>query len=165
MIRFYIKEIADYPGYWASDQGRIYSTKRGSLRPIKLQDDPKRGRLICRLSHKNKAKTFKVHHIIILTFGGPRLAEACRHLDGDYKNNPYTNLAWGTQLDNIEDRQRHGTQTRGQSHNSKLDRLDIILIRDCYYFMTDTVAELAKHFEVSTNTIYDIIKRKTWAWL
>jgi hypothetical protein len=42
-----------------------------------------------------------------------------RHLDGDPKNNDVSNLAWGTQADNIHDKWRHGTMATGDRNGRR----------------------------------------------
>lgn len=162
MVTFNLRPIQDYPDYWVSDQGLIYSTKRGRLMQLKLGHDPKRGRLIITIHGRVGRKTFKVHHLVLLAFGGPRTDEICRHRDDNYMNNKFSNLQWGTQLQNIGDRQRRQRQHKGSSHNSKLSEGDVYLIRDCWLFGTDTIKELAEHFAVCKSTIRSITTRQTW---
>lgn len=50
-----------------------------------------------------------VHQLVLEAFAGPRPLDAvARHLDGDPLHNASSNLAWGTQSENMRDRQEHG---------------------------------------------------------
>lgn len=51
-----------------------------------------------------------VHHLVLEAFVGPRPPNhVSRHLDGNPLNPRLDNLAWGTQSENMLDKQRHGT--------------------------------------------------------
>lgn len=55
----------------------------------------------------------------------------CRHLDDNRLNNNLSNLAWGTQKQNAEDRDRNGKTYRREKHpNHKLTNEIVGFIRD-----------------------------------
>lgn len=72
-----------------------------------------------------------VHDLVLEAFVGPAPAgHECRHLDGDSENNRLDNLAWGTRLENAQDKMRHGTVRRGETHGStKLPDSVVVEIR------------------------------------
>lgn len=50
-----------------------------------------------------------IHQLVLESFSGPRPPNAvARHLDGDPLHNSSSNLAWGTQSENMHDRMKHG---------------------------------------------------------
>ena len=53
-------------------------------------------------------KSWRVHRLVLLAFVGPSEL-GVRHLDGDKLNNKLSNLAYGTQRENVHDSMRHGT--------------------------------------------------------
>lgn len=56
-----------------------------------------------------------VHHAVLLAYVGPRPdGQECRHLDGNPRHNHAANLAWGTRLENMRDKDRHGTEPHGE---------------------------------------------------
>lgn len=63
-----------------------------------------------------------VHVLVLEAFVGPRpFPEAdCRHLDGDADNNWVGNLAWGTKKENMADKVSHGTNRKGDNHQSTI---------------------------------------------
>lgn len=73
------------------------------------------GYLTVRLTGTTGRHKVKVHRIVCLAFHGlpPTWKYEVRHLNGDKLDNRPSNLAWGTQLDNAADRERHGRTARG----------------------------------------------------
>ena len=97
--------------YWCSNNGQVFSMVKGCLE-LNLFDDHKRTgpRLTVQLYNlEKKRRTWCVHTLVATTFEltkrpGDYLV---RHLDGNYKNNNVSNLAWGTDLENAADRKLH----------------------------------------------------------
>lgn len=55
-----------------------------------------------RMTFVYKGKTYKVHQLVCEAFNGPRPpSSVCMHLNEDYKDNTPSNLAWGTQKENL----------------------------------------------------------------
>jgi len=94
-------QIPGAPGYEASRDGRV----RGPRRVLKPFDNGN-GYLHVRIGSRNRT----VHGIVAETFIGPRPdGHVIRHLDGDRLNNAASNLAYGTQRQNVRDQIAHGT--------------------------------------------------------
>lgn len=56
-----------------------------------------------------------VHHAVLMAWVGPKPdGMQARHLDGNKRNNSVGNLCWGTCRENLADRFKHGTITRGE---------------------------------------------------
>jgi len=105
--------------YEVSDQGRVRSKLREvasgkNSRALRggrvLKHANTGGYFHLTLSNAPVEKNFRVHVLVAEAFLGPRPEEmnAC-HKDGDSTNNVPANLYWGTQLQNIRDKVRHGT--------------------------------------------------------
>ena len=105
-----------------------------------------------------------VHRLILMTFDRPpNGGEVTRHLDGNPTNNKLDNLCWGTMAENAEDRDRHGTTSRGESHpRAKLTRDDVAKIREMYQGgMTPKM--IAEKYSVMACTISNVVaKNGTW---
>lgn len=70
--------------------------------------NPKDGYLHYSFYKNGKLHTVKGHRMVLLTFVGPcPEGEEGRHLNGDPADNHVTNLAWGTHLQNAEDRRQY----------------------------------------------------------
>lgn len=110
-------------------------------------------------------KRFGIHQLVLLAFVGPcPKGYACRHLDGDPKNNHLSNLEWGTYTENNRDRIAHGTIPRGSKVNtSKLTEVKVREIRELLKIMG--CKKIARMYGVRYNSIHAIKKRRSWAWL
>lgn len=114
----HVKPVADYPDYFVTDKGEVYSTK--SDIPLKLskgKTGSERKYYSVSLSRPGETSTIKIHTLVLNAFVGPP-AEGmeCRHLNGDSFDNCLCNLAWGTRMDNQADKEAHGRAVWGESH-------------------------------------------------
>lgn len=120
------RPVLGYEGlYEVSDQGEVRRplTARGHgvspgalIRPWVL-----RGRYLhVHLHRPGHRKGIKVHRIVAFAFhGDPEPGQVVRHLNGDHTDNRSVNLAWGTMLENSDDRRAHGTnrnRNTGKTH-------------------------------------------------
>jgi hypothetical protein len=121
-------EVPGKPGYRVSDQGAVESEWRrkgrgrgrapllfrsGVFRPLKVSPS-KQGYASVSLG---RGPRWKVAVLVLLAFVGPKPeGQECRHLNGDRMNSRRDNVAWGTPLENAQDRIRHGTQASGERH-------------------------------------------------
>lgn len=68
------------------------------------------------LRQLNVRHTKYVHRLVLEAFVGPcPEGEECRHLNGDRADARLENLAWGTRVEQAEDRRRHGTLLEGET--------------------------------------------------
>lgn len=112
--------------YMAGSDGQVYSRTRykGFGRKDYVDWYPlagaksSRGYRTVTLCHENAKVTRAVHRLICAAFHGepPSETHQVRHLDGDRSNNHPSNLAWGTQEENWQDRKAHGRGCLGEKH-------------------------------------------------
>lgn len=109
--------------YDVSDLGHVRSRSRttphGHWRRGKLMKLTSFGSGYLRvgLCRDNKQTKLFVHRLVLDAFRGPCPdGMACRHLNGDPGDNRLNNLCWGTQVENMADRDRHGNTVRGDRH-------------------------------------------------
>jgi HNH endonuclease len=170
-----VKPIPGYPGYFASDQGEIYSNvRRGRPSSARLaQDEPLR-RISSQISsvrnYRRMVATLgrgryrKVAYLVALAFVGerPTPSHELAHLDGDSLNNRPNNLAWKTRIENERDKVAHGTSNRGERQGaSKLKESDVRAIR------TDPrkQRDIAIDYGISQGHVSMIKSRSHWGWL
>jgi hypothetical protein len=109
--------VPGYEGlYQVSDDGQVLSAPRPRARGGLLkQFDDGHGYPHVTLTRGGRQKRFGVHQLVALAFIGPRPpGQEVRHLDGNSANPAVSNLAYGTHVENLLDKRRHGTD-----HNAK----------------------------------------------
>ena len=160
------RPVPDYNGYFASNLGRVISTKRSIPVPLKQF-------FHCRyykvnLSHKDKGShPNTVHRIVLSAFKGncPPNCEGS-HLNGDPSNNHLSNLKWESHKDNMQRKKGHGTSIQGERNPlAKLTEPEVLAIREEYSPRKTTARCLALKYKVSVCTIRDIVGGHKWKCL
>jgi len=157
-------DVPGWPGFKVTRDGAIMGPSGKTLSPITNRS----GHLyvLHRLEgREGPMRRLYVHQAVLLAFVGPIPPSMdCRHLDGDPSRNVDTNLAWGTRLENVHDKQRHGTQTRGEkSGTAVLTPSDVMEIRRLHG--KKPLRDIAKQFGVSHTTIRRAALGLKWAHL
>jgi hypothetical protein len=174
-----IRDIPGYPGYGASEDGRVWSRRekvrlekgRGfrtvfaqawhELRPI--IDGQKGYRVVSVCDSRGRRIIKRVHALVLIAFQGsrPRGMEA-RHLDGNPGNNALRNLVWGTHRENMADQVAHGTRRKGETNGrAVLTDTDVREIRELLQAGV-IQTEIAQRFGVSQVLISLISRGKNW---
>lgn len=84
------------------------------------------------------------------------------HIDGDKKNNRASNLEWVTRLQNMQHAWRTGLMD-GRGTAPRLRKLDNERVREIRQLCkTMSYREVAKRFDVSSQTVSDINRGRTW---
>jgi hypothetical protein len=168
------KAIPDFPGYDASDQGRVrsYWKYTGNGDGAHILDYPQKillskkrpnyhGVTLCR---NGEHFSRLIHRLVLEVFVGPCPPglEGC-HNDGDVSNCFLTNLRWDTPKNNHADKVGHGTQQVGEKNGfSKLTEPQVIQIRQLY--ATGVKSRILREmFHVSKSTIEHILSRRRWS--
>jgi hypothetical protein len=111
------------PGYEVTRDGRVFSIAtnwRGyGRREMVAKHRDKDGYPYVRILIDGKRTLLKIHTLVALRYLPPRpsIKHQIRHLDGNPLNSSASNLAWGTNQENVDDRERHGRTSRGSSHS------------------------------------------------
>lgn len=156
-----IRPVAGFPGYFVSNLGVVYSERRGERRHLS-PDVGAQGHMRVQLyrGDGDRGERRLVHHIVLEAFVRPRSGtddQGC-HRDGDPTNNVLSNLSWGSQATNWDDRRRQG------NHRSyaKLDAGHVRWIRE-RFARGDSASELARAYGVSDTQIRNIVAGRQWA--
>jgi len=157
-----VKPIPNYPGYFASENGDIYSTMKGRLKKIK---QPRWGLYKMASLSKDKKKQIRlVHQVILETFIGPRPKGmwACHGKNGS-QDNSIGNLSWGTKSKNLgADKVRDGTLRFGENHHrAKLNAMQVRIIRHRREYRIPSTF-LGRIFHVHSATIRRISDGLSW---
>ncbi len=159
-----VREIPGWRGYFATDDGRILSTRRVWINELKPRITPE-GYLRVHLVDEDSVAHHKfVHALILEAFSGSRPPEnQCRHLNGVKTDNRLCNLVWGTVAENHLDKQTHRTVARGSSQGgSKLVESQVKDIK-VRLRSGEKTGKLANDFAVSRSTIDAIKYGRNWA--
>jgi len=169
------RPIPNFPGYMAGSDGSIWSNRAKGMAARYVLTTSRWRKLkpsFCQgYDHYtlvvDRVKLNCLAHILVLTtfVGPPSDGQECRHLDGNRGNNRLDNLAWGTRLENNQDKIAHGKSLPGEQCNkSKLTNVQVLLIRKLASEGHSGIS-LARKFNVSNNSICRIIRRETWRHL
>jgi len=156
--------LLDIEGYDISTDGQVWSDKTFMFLKQQHTSDGHHY-LMFRAGRKGKARKVYIHQAVLTVFFRPPFQwEETRHLDGDPHNNKLNNLVWGTRLENVSDKQVHGTQTFGETHPpAKLTESDVLEIRK--RVGNETIRSLAKEYGVSHTAIRRAGNGTTWSHL
>ena len=154
-----LKPIPGCPGYLAGSDGTIWSEMPGrngrwqSLHVIQPYRD-KRGYMHVTLRCNQTKRRYSVHQLVALTFHGLRPdGYVVRHRNGNASDNRPENLIYGTQAENIADKDTHGTAIRGdRSYLAKItDEQATEILRRMN--AGESQAALAREFGIADATV------------
>ena len=106
----------------------------------------------------------KVHRAVAFMFvDNPYNKEQVNHIDGNKLNNQSDNLEWVTSQENLKHAVKLGLKNSGERCRwAKLTNNDVRQIRAFAINKTHTQKELAKMFNVSRQTINDVVCKRTY---
>ena len=157
--------VPQYPGYYADEDGRIYSTVRNVWRELKQNEH--NGFYEVHLVVDGKKINVPVHRLVLYAFVGPKPAgRQAVHLNHDKLDNTLDNLCWS---DDPRCKQRRKVSPKAKRKLLSLTRLPkkkgTKLTAEQMESIVDqlnhgiSVKEVAKQFSVSRQAIYDVISR------
>ena len=162
------RDICGYEGlYQVSNFGRVKSLRFGREKLLKVGVSNTGYANVSLIKNKSK-KTFHVHVLVAVTFlPNPENKREVNHIDGDKQNNRVENLEWVTGSENTRHAIQNGQlqiKKGSQCHFAKLTDEQVRYIRAHYiaHHREFGANALAKKFNVSTSTIYDVISRRTF---
>ena len=103
-----MKKLDEYPDYYITPLGDVYSMKRGKKRLIKgVPDD--RGYLCVSLYNNGKRKRLKVHRLVGECYiDNPYNLPTVDHINRDKSNNNVDNLRWADYITQNNNQSRSG---------------------------------------------------------
>jgi hypothetical protein len=176
------RDIPGFPGYRVGNDGSVWSCwikvrkpgRRGGWRYVlgpgwhrrAFGRHPRTGHLQVSLSRPGRNRTYKVHHLVLIAFVGPRPSGAIGlHGDDNPTNNMPENLRWGTPQDNSDDMARNGRQLLGVAIPGA--KLCEPVIRSMRLLREGgaTLQAIADRFGVSRATACRVLQRRIWGWV
>lgn len=167
------KEVDGFPAYRVSEEGEIETCWQWGAfyagmpaekkwKPLPVKPNAKGYIPIHLRDVGRKGRRTHLHRLVAETHvsKAPFLNACVRHLDGNPTNNKVENLAWGTYLDNENDKLSHGTH-RSRITNAKLTPEKMEMARAMRVSGATTNA-IAKAIGVSRPTISRLLSGATW---
>lgn len=110
-----------------------------------------------------QGKHLLAHHLAYRALVGPiPEGQILRHsCDNPSCVSPY-HLIPGTQQDNIQDMLDRQRRPRGKQIGTKLDELDVLLLRATYDKGRFSQHDLARMFKIHVQTVRQVLSRETW---
>lgn len=161
------RAIPGHPGYFAGDDGHIYSLKRASA-PRRLAEGCDRYGYptvqVAHPLHSGETITRNIHRMVCAAYhGAPEPTAEVLHFDGVASNNQPSNLRWGSAKENAADRERHGRTARGEK-NLGANKLTEEQAREIKCMLTKRIPQraIARRFGVSQTTVTFINTGRLW---
>ncbi len=117
---------------------------------------------------KRYIERYRVHTLVAKYFiEQPEGCKVVNHLDGNRKNNHYSNLEWTTYLGNSQHAIRTGLfDIKGEKHhNAKLTKEKVLEMRRLRKEEGWTHQRIANMFGVDRRQAGDVINGVNWGWL
>lgn len=157
------KPLPNYEGlYEISNHGRFASIRKDGRFFRKLNDKTHYLSVSVKSLDGQMQKCFYIHTTVALVFIGPRPdGLVIRHLDGNRYNNHVSNLAYGTNAQNVQDSIKHGIYKGSNNGRAVINESGAKAIK---FLAKNGVAAktLAEAFGVSLATIYATTSNRNW---
>jgi hypothetical protein len=156
-------KIARFPHYEFHQDGYVVSRIRKHPRVMKPIKMGAYVGLQLRREDGHIEKAY-LHRLICEALNGPcPNGMECRHLDGNKKNNAASNLAWGTKLENANDKKLHKTSAVGEKNPmAKLTSAKVAQMKSYRASSGDSYRLIGEKFGVSTMTAFRAVTGKSW---
>ena len=112
-----------YQGYFATEEGMIYSIRQGTLKPLSLYTSPRKYQAV-----SIEGKTALVHRLVASAYLGDVTGLTVNHIDGNPSNNHVSNLEIVTMQENIRHAFNTGLSKTGEKHGRAKYSDELLLI-------------------------------------
>ena len=149
-----MEQINGYDHYFITEDGTMFSTKKGEPTELKSQkaSQSKKKYLQIRLYHEGVYKFHYIHRLMWETYVGPIPEDKqIDHIDGDTMNNRISNLQLVTARQNVKKHHKVSNSAWYRSHRDQF-------IKD--YEELGTYAKVAQKWKCSASTAWYVINNR-----
>ena len=115
-----VRPIPDAEGYYVSESGKVYSTRKGEFKLLKSSLDSRGNYLLVSITIDGIRKRALLHRLVAKAFvSNPDNLPEVNHKDKNKQNCYYTNLEWCTRKENLND----SYSTMGPTRNYRVAKL------------------------------------------
>lgn len=153
--------LPSIPRYEVSDDGAIRNRETGRI--LSTFPDKDGYRNVSLTKPGRIAAKRLVHRLVLESFVGPcPPGLECGHENGNPADNRLCNLSWITPKKNSNDRLKHGRVPLGENHKRHKATNDMVREVRIARSQGAKLRTLAEKYGVSTTTILNITKGRTW---
>lgn len=161
------KACPSFPDYEVSEDGDVRRVRGGYGPKVICQEERPVGYFSVRIQNETGWRHANVHRLVAETFLGrcPEGKRLVAHIDGNGKNNHFSNLRWSTHKENEQDKIRHQRNPRGSRAGASV--LNEGQVKEIKHLLLSGVSQpqIAKKFGVARTTVSNISIGKNWSWL
>jgi hypothetical protein len=177
MLTEWMKPIKDFPGYWVTYDGRVWSAPRSARNPNGMWMKPRKLRckdgsyyLIVNLRKNGKRSGKQIHRLVAEAYiPNPGQKPEVNHIDTDKTNNIVSNLEWNTSGENKRHAWDNGLYEKARKAASKASSKKVRCLETGEVFPSATEASKSLGFSrcAVKNSIHNNCKcgGYTWAYL
>jgi len=142
---------------------RLKKFKKGIARVFKGSINTKGYPTVC-IYVNGEFKTTRIHRLVAKSFiPNPENKPEVNHIDGVKTNNNVFNLEWVTGSENVLHAYKNNLMSSETNRRcAKINKKEVVEIRDLYKNKIFKVAELSYLYELSIGGIYNITSNKVW---
>lgn len=156
-------EVKGYEGiYSVSENGDIKNVITGR---VLKQENTGNGYKRVTLSKNGKTKRFMAHRVVASAFvSNENKKPQVNHIDGNKKNNKFSNLEWVTASENVNHAYSSGITKPSFGSNHVHSKLNDVSVLTILTMLKSGFKQpfLAKHYGVHQSIISDIKRKKSW---
>lgn len=152
-------EIEEVPGYFVTEDGRLFSSKR-SGRYLTGGVDRDGYRMFSLWHTQEKRRyTVKLHRLVAKYFvQRPEGFDIVNHLDGDISNNHKDNLEWTTISGNTRHAYKLGAISQKGENNNSCKYTDEVVHKVRSEYAGGSIASYAREVNLPYSVVYSYIK-------